>query len=60
MPPPHGIVLDPFMGAGTSALVAAGLDRTFIGFELNPDYCAIAEKRLRNELGMFYPQPIKK
>lgn len=48
------------MGAGTSALVAAGLDRTFIGFELNPDYCAIAEKRLRNELGMFYPQPIKK
>lgn len=48
-----GIVLDPFMGAGTTALVSRKLNRNFIGFELNPEYIKIAEKRLQNELGMF-------
>lgn len=48
-----GIVLDPFMGAGTTALVARKLNRNFIGFELNQKYIDIAEKRLYNELGMF-------
>lgn len=48
-----GIVLDPFMGAGTTALVARKLNRNFIGIELNPDYIKIAEKRLRKELGLF-------
>lgn len=43
------VVLDPFMGAGTTALVAAELGRQFIGTELNPDYAAIAEKRIFNE-----------
>lgn len=51
--PIDGVVLDPFMGAGTTALVARKLNRNFIGFELNPDYVRIAEKRLFNELGMF-------
>lgn len=51
--PENGIVLDPFMGAGTTALVAKKLDRNYIGFELNPDYIKIAEKRLYNEIGMF-------
>lgn len=51
--PKGGIVLDPFMGAGTTALMARKLSRNFIGFELNPDYIKIAEKRLYNELGMF-------
>lgn len=51
--PIDGIVLDPFMGAGTTALVARKLNRNFIGFELNPEYIKIAEKRLYNELGMF-------
>jgi DNA modification methylase len=50
---PGGIVLDPFMGAGTTALVARKLTRNFIGFELNPQYIQIAEKRLSDELGMF-------
>jgi DNA modification methylase len=44
--PKGGIVLDPFMGAGTTALVALKLGRNFTGFELNPDYIRIAEKRL--------------
>lgn len=51
--PENGIVLDPFMGAGTTALVASKLNRNFIGFELNSDYIEIAKKRLQNELGMF-------
>lgn len=51
--PEGGIVLDPFMGAGTTALVARKLNRNYIGFELNPEYLKIAEKRLHGELGMF-------
>lgn len=46
--PPKGIVLDPFMGAGTTALVAKKLGRQYIGIELNPEYIKMAEKRLRN------------
>jgi hypothetical protein len=48
-----GIVLDPFMGAGTTAVVARKLNRNYIGFELNPKYIKIAKKRLYDELGMF-------
>jgi len=44
--PEGGIVLDPFMGAGTTALVATELSRNYIGIELNPKYIKIAEKRL--------------
>lgn len=51
--PENGIILDPFMGAGTTALVASKLNRHFIGFELNPDYIEIANIRLRSELGVF-------
>jgi site-specific DNA-methyltransferase (adenine-specific) len=51
--PEGGLVLDPFMGAGTTALVARKLNRNYIGFELNEKYIQIAEKRLKNELGMF-------
>lgn len=51
--PENGIVLDPFMGAGTTALVAAKLNRNFIGIELNEKYIKIAERRLQKELGMF-------
>lgn len=50
------IVLDPFSGAGTTALAAALLDRHYIGFELNPEYVAIARKRLRKHLGVFYKE----
>jgi len=51
--PEGGIVLDPFMGAGTTAVVARKLNRNYIGFDLNPDYIKIAEKRIRKELGLF-------
>lgn len=51
--PENGVVLDPFMGAGTTAVVSRKLNRNYIGFELNPDYIKIANNRLYNELGMF-------
>jgi hypothetical protein len=47
------IILDPFMGAGTTALVARKLIRNYVGIELNPDYIRMSEKRLREKLGMF-------
>ena len=51
--PENGIVLDPFMGAGTTAVVARKLNRNYIGFELNHDYCKIQERRIYEELGMY-------
>ncbi|HVW99131.1 MAG TPA: site-specific DNA-methyltransferase, partial [Candidatus Babeliaceae bacterium] len=42
------IILDPFMGAGTTAVVAAKLGRKFIGYELNPEYVTLAEQRIRS------------
>jgi len=48
-----GVVLDPFMGAGTTALVARSLGRNYIGIELNPEYIKIANQRLEKALGMF-------
>ena len=44
--PPGGVVLDPFMGSGTTALAAKRLGRQYAGFELNPAYCEIIEARL--------------
>jgi site-specific DNA-methyltransferase (cytosine-N4-specific) len=34
------------MGSGTTGMVAAMYQRNFIGFELNPEYCKMAEKRI--------------
>ena len=44
--PKDGIVLDPFMGAGTTALVAWMHERNFIGCEINKKYCEITDRRL--------------
>lgn len=43
----NDIVLDPFMGSGTSAFAAELLDRRWIGIELSPDYTEIARKRVQ-------------
>jgi DNA modification methylase len=51
--PEDGIVLDPFMGSGTTALVARKLNRNYIGFELNKEYIKIANRRMISELGLF-------
>lgn len=39
-------VLDPFLGGGTTIRATKDLKRNFIGIEINPDYCKIAEERL--------------
>lgn len=46
---PGELVLDPFLGSGTTAVVASALDRYSIGFELNSKYLDIAIERIRNE-----------
>lgn len=46
-------VLDPFGGAGTTGLVADRLGRDAILIELNADYCAMAERRLRDDAPLF-------
>jgi DNA modification methylase len=51
--PENGTVLDPFMGSGTTAVVARKLNRNYIGFELNPKYVEISKRKLYNELGMW-------
>lgn len=43
--PTGGIVLDPFFGSGTTGRVARKQGRNFVGIELNPDYCELAENR---------------
>ncbi len=40
------IILDPFSGSGTTAIVAMGLKRKYIGIELSPDYCEMSEERI--------------
>jgi len=43
------IVLDPFMGSGTTAVAAKRLGRQYIGIEISPEYCALAEQRITND-----------
>jgi len=40
------LILDPFMGSGTTAVASKQLNRNFIGFEISQEYCKIAEQRL--------------
>ena len=43
---PGEVILDPFLGAGTTGVVAVGMGRRFIGFDVDPDCVATAEERL--------------
>lgn len=52
--PKDGIVLDPFMGSGTTAVVAKRNHRNYIGVELNPEYKEIAERRIRGTLKRLF------
>lgn len=47
------IVLDPFMGSGTTAKVARALNRRYIGFEILAEYCDIIRKRLEQTKTLF-------
>lgn len=53
--PVGGTVLDPFAGSGTTLAVAEGLQRQAVGFELNPEYVRLIEKRLdSNQLRLVF------
>lgn len=48
--PEGGIVLDPFMGSGTTGMVAKQLNRHYVGIELNPDYTTLAHARIGGDI----------
>ena len=43
---PGDFILDPFLGSGTSSVVAKKLKRKYLGIDINEDYCLLSEKRL--------------
>lgn len=43
------IILDPFMGSGTTAVAARNQGRDFIGIDVSPEYCDMAQKRINGE-----------
>jgi len=56
--PVGGTVLDPFTGSGTTGAVACRLGRNFVGIELNPEYAAMAERRIaphRDQMQLVTP-----
>lgn len=53
---PGKIILDPFIGSGTTAVVCKKLGLNFIGFELNPDYVKISKQRLSKIFQSYSPQ----
>jgi DNA modification methylase len=46
---PGDLIIDPFLGSGTTAVVAERLSRSWIGIEVSPEYAALAEQRIRRE-----------
>ena len=53
-------ILDPFLGSGTTAVAAKKLGRHFLGFEISPEYCKIAEERIalvEMKPTLFEPKP---
>lgn len=51
------LILDPFMGSGTTAYVAKQLKRDFIGIDISPEYCSMAEMRLINPTSIYCTPP---
>lgn len=49
--PPGGLVMDPFMGSGTTGVAAVRKGRRFVGIELDPHYFEIAKERINKALG---------
>ena len=47
------IVLDPFIGSGTTCVVSNFLGRKWIGFDINPDYIKMSEERIKKGLSLL-------
>lgn len=52
--PEAGVVLDPFCGCATACIAAEQLGRQWIGIDISPKAAELVERRLRDELGLFY------
>ena len=50
----NDIILDPFMGSGTTAKCAHLLNRKFIGFEISKEYCELIQKRLNPHINNLF------
>jgi len=48
------LIYDPFMGSGTTAIVAEKINRNWIGSEISPEYCRIAQSRILSECGGLF------
>jgi adenine-specific DNA-methyltransferase len=58
--PEAGMILDPFCGSGSTLVAAKKLGRHFLGFEISPEYCEIARKRIaavEAQPTLFQPKP---
>jgi site-specific DNA-methyltransferase (adenine-specific) len=51
--PPEGIVVDPFMGCGSTAVTALKHNRKYIGFEISKEYCDLCEQRVSQHQYLF-------
>jgi len=47
--PPGGIVLDPFVGSGTTSIATIKLNRNYIGFDISKEYCQLSRERIKIE-----------
>jgi len=58
--PPATLILDPFMGSGTTGVAAVSLGRKFIGIEIEPKYFDVACRRIEKELAQprMFQEPI--
>jgi len=52
------LVLDPFLGSGTTAIVCQNLNRSFAGIEIEPKYIEIAESRLQQTQADLFSQSL--
>lgn len=53
----HDVILDPFMGSGSTAIAALNASRSYIGYEIDPEYVKLAEARIapfKNQLKMDF------
>ena len=46
----NDLILDPFLGSGTTAIAAKLLERNFVGYEIEEEYIEIAKNRLKKEV----------
>lgn len=54
----NDVILDPFMGAGTTAVVCNRLRRNWIGAELSAEYCKVAQNRIKQEIWKGKQEPL--